>query len=578
MLQGEDLTITYGQVPLFQGATFAIQRGERCGLVGRNGTGKSTILRLIVGRESADSGRIIIPKGYRIGFLDQHIRFTHLTIMEEALSKVSLQQYQMEEMLGGLGFTEAMLDSDPQKLSGGYQLRLHLAKVLGAEPDCLLLDEPTNYLDILSIRWLSSFLKQWKGEFILITHDREFMDSVTTHTMGIHRHKVHKVEGSTEKYFEQLAQAELVHERARQKLEKKKEHLTAYIERFGAKASKATQAQSKQKMLDRMPALEQLKDLYGLQFHFNEAPFNGRKMVEAEEVTFGYNSLKTLIEKFSLLIEKKDRVAIIGKNGIGKSTLLRLLAQDLEPISGTVVQADPVRLGYFGQTNIDRLHPNHTIEQEVSEANPKLNFTQVKAICGLMMFSGDLSEKPVSVLSGGERSRVLLAKILAHPCNLLFLDEPTHHLDMESIEALIDALEEFDGSVVIVTHSELILHRLNLNKIIVCHPDKQQFFLGTYGDFLEKQGWAEESKLTIKPKKKDAAQKKQIDQELRLCEKEILKLETEQQKDEADLANRMQAGERNVQELVKKIKQRKKSIDDKFEELERLYTALNEDA
>lgn len=497
MIQVDGLTLAYHGEPLFEDASFSIQPRERCALVGRNGTGKSSLFRLIIGQETPDKGTIAKRKNYTIGTLNQHIVFTKPTLIEEAALGLRPGEedciYKAETILFGLGFKEEDLDRNPKDFSGGYQLRLHLAKVLVGEPDCLLLDEPTNYLDIVSIRWFTKFLLDWPGEFVLISHDREFLDSVTTHTMGIHRQKVNKVRGSTINFYEQMMQKEEIHEKTRLNLEKKREHLQGFIDRFGAKASKATQAGSKQKMLNRIPVLENLKNLFHLDFAFNEAYFPGKKMLDAHDLGFSYlpPPEKPLIEKFSLALEKGERVAIIGKNGRGKSTLLRLLAGELGPQTGSIKRSDNLAIGYFGQTNIDRLHPKHTIEEEIASANPKLSYTQVKAICGLMMFSGDKSNKTNSVLSGGEKSRVLIGKIIATPCNLLLLDEPTHHLDMESIEALIDAIEDFEGAVIMVTHSELILKRMNLNKIVVCHEKKQDLFLGTYDEFLDQNGWHE---------------------------------------------------------------------------------------
>lgn len=497
MIQVDGLTLGYQGVYLFEDAFFSIQPGERCSLVGRNGAGKSSLFRLLTGKETADKGTIAKRKNYLIGILDQHIVFTEETLLEEAALGLRPDEadyvYKAEAILFGLGFTEKDMDRNPREFSGGYQLRLHLAKVLIGEPDCLLLDEPTNYLDIVSIRWFTKFLQEWKGEFILISHDREFLDSVSTHTMGIHRNKVAKIRGSTLDFVEKIMMEEVIHEKTRQNLEKKRDHLQGFIDRFGAKASKATQAASKAKALGRIPVLESLKNLYMLDFKFNEATFFGKKMLDVQNVAFSYHpdSPKHLIEKFNLTIEKGERIAIIGKNGRGKSTLLRLMAGDLAPLKGEIKRSDNLEIGYFGQTNIDRLHPKNTIEEEVASANSKLNYTQVKAICGLMMFSGDKSTKINSVLSGGEKSRVLLGKILATRCNMLLLDEPTHHLDMESIEALIDAIEDFEGAVVIVTHSELILKRMALDKIVICHEGKQELFLGTYEEFLEKKGWDE---------------------------------------------------------------------------------------
>ncbi|MCE5295043.1 MAG: ATP-binding cassette domain-containing protein [Chlamydiales bacterium] len=495
MIQVDNLSLAYNGEALFEDASFSVQPKERLALVGRNGAGKSSLFRMLLGKETPDKGIITKRKNYRIGTLDQHFVFTKDTVLEEAALGLRPEEqdyvYKAETLLFGLGFTEKDMDRHPSEFSGGYQLRIQLVKVLVSEPDCLLLDEPTNYLDIVSIRWFTTFLQAWEGEFILISHDREFLDSVSTHTIGIHRQKVSKYKGSTINFFEQIMQQEEIYEKTRVSLEKKRDHLQGFIERFGAKASKATQAASKQKALNRIPVLESMKNLYQLDFQFNEANFFSSKMLEATDVAFSY-SKTPLIENLNLIIEKGERVAIIGKNGRGKSTILRLLAGDLLPDSGVIKRSENLAIGYFGQTNIDRLHPKHTIEEEIASANPKLRYTQVKSICGLMMFSGDKSTKVNGVLSGGEKSRVLLGKIVATSCNFLVLDEPTHHLDMESIEALIDAIEDFSGAVIMVTHSELILKRMNLDKIIICHEGKQELFLGTYEDFLYSGGWPEE--------------------------------------------------------------------------------------
>ena len=491
MIQVDALSMAYGGQTLFRNASFSIQPGERCGLLGRNGSGKTTLFKLLQGEEVPEGGTIALRRGYRLGTLTQHISFTAHTILEEACLALppgeSEYIYKAEKILFGLGFQESDMDRSPHELSGGFQLRLHLAKLLIAEPDCLLLDEPTNYLDIVSLRWFKRFLKLWKGELILITHDREFMDSVTTHTMAVHREEMRKVKGGASDLFELILAQEEIYERTRANQDKKRAHLQSFIDRFGAKASKATQAQSRQKMVDHIPSLDKLKQIYQLDFDFKEAPFPGKKMVEASDVHFAYD--QPLIKDFNLAIEKGERIAFIGKNGRGKSTLLKLLAAELAPQEGRIAGSDNLRIGYFGQTNIDRLHANNSIEEEIGAVNRGLNFTDIRSICGLMMFGGDLAVKKCGVLSGGERSRVLLGKIIATPSNLLLLDEPTHHLDMESIEALIDALESFAGAVVIVTHSELILERLHLDKIVICRASGQQLHLGDYASFLEKNGW-----------------------------------------------------------------------------------------
>ncbi len=585
MIQVDDLCLAYSGDPVLENVSFTVSEGERCGLIGRNGSGKTTLMRLLVGQENPDKGVISFSKGYKLGYLDQHIRFSRPTVIEEACMGLPPEErdasYKAEKILFGLGFKEEEMDIPPEQMSGGYQLRLHLTKVLLSEPDCLLLDEPTNYLDILSIRFLMRFLQQWKGELILISHDREFMDSVTTHTLGVHRKKVRKFKGGTTHFFEQIVQEEEIYERTRINLEKKKAHLQSFVDRFGAKASKAAQAQGRQKMIDRIPALEQLKALYGLNFNFHERPFPGIKMLEVKQIAFAYEQERPIISDLSLAIEKGERIAIIGKNGYGKSTLLRLIAGDLSPETGEVRLSEQTAIGYFGQTNIQRLKSSATIEEEIADANSAMNYTEMKRICGLMMFSGDTAKKKISVLSGGEKSRVLLGKILARPCNLLLLDEPTHHLDVESIEALIDALEEFEGAVVIVTHSELILKRLQLHKLVVCHVGRQEIFNGTYEEFLEKVGWEEEG---VKEKKKDVASEKDErkrkheelmaeralqrsrENELKKVEKAIKALEELQAKENQLLIEATQvSNSEKVQELLKSIGQREKELEQLYE-------------
>lgn len=581
MIQFDRVTLGFSGHPLFEEASFTLQKGERCGLVGRNGSGKSTLFRLISGEMEADKGVVSIPKNYRIGYLQQHIRFTEPTLLQEAALGLPAHErdhlYKAEKILFGLGFTEEDLEAHPSLFSGGYHIRLHLAKVLIAEPNCLLLDEPTNYLDILSIRWLMQFLSRWKEEFILITHDRDFMDHVTTHTMGIHREKLRKVKGSSLEFYQQILLEEEIHEKTRVKTDKKRSHLQSYIDRFGAKASKATQAQSKKKMLEREPVLEKLNQLAELRFMFEEAPFPGKRILSADTLHFSYTEAP-LIQSPPFEIEKGERVGIIGKNGKGKSTLLRLIGGDLIPKKGEVELSGNARIGYFGQTHVDRLNQKHTIEEEISLANPALNFTEIKGIAGVMMFSGALSEKKIGVLSGGEKSRVLLGQIVAKPCNLLLLDEPTHHLDMETIEALIDALEDFSGAVVIVTHSELILRRLNLDKIILCEEAKQTLFLGTYDEFLGKIGWAEEKKggrasNQPSPRKeradlvtKRSAVLKPLEREIQNFETKMTALEQEQKKDQASVENGNLSPE-----LLKTLGVRQKQIEGLEAELYTLY-------
>lgn len=568
MIQFDEVTKEYSGETIFEGVSFKLNRGEKCGLVGRNGSGKTTLLRLITGEERPDKGVVAIPKHYTIGYLSQHLHFTEKSVLEEAATALGenadIELHKAEKMLFGLGFKEEDLDTPLEKFSGGYQLRVHLAKVLLKEPNCLLLDEPTNYLDIVSIRYFTKFLHNWQGELIVISHDRQFMDSVTTHTLGLHRKKIRKLEGGTVEFYTQLLEEEQIYEKTRLNMDKKKQKMESFITRFGAKATKAKQAQSKAKMLARMPVLEELASLHNLDFTFPYAPFPGKKFLQASDVSFKYEEAQDLIIKdFSLTIDATDRIAIVGKNGRGKSTILKLLAQEVKPQKGLIDVSSNVRVGFFGQTNIDRLHQDLTIEEEILESAPHLSRTEIRKICGTMMFSGDTAKKPIKVLSGGEKSRVLLGKLLVSPSNLLLLDEPTNHLDMESIEALMQAVDAFEGAVVIVTHSELLLREIP-SKFVICHEGEQHLFLGEYDLFLEKEGW--EKKAASKPKIKAPHPKNP--KVFEKIEKQITELEKANEEATKALMEASDRGEtEKVIALSKEIEERKHKIEKLFFEL-----------
>jgi len=504
MIQVSNLSKAYGTQVIFDDIGFTVNAGERIGLVGRNGHGKTTLLRMITGEERHDEGVISIPNNYIVGYLSQHLAFSENSVLGEACLGLKTsddgrdESYKAETILMGLGFSMEDLLRHPFDLSGGFQVRLNLAKLLVSEPDLLLLDEPTNYLDIVSIRWLTRFLKGWRGELILITHDREFMDSVTTHTMGIHRNKIRKIEGPTHKLYQQILMEEEVYEQTRINEDKKRKETEQFINRFRAQATRARAVQSKIKALQKREKLEKMSGIKDLEFEFISSPFTGKWLIEAKDISFSFGPEgPRLIDGLNLTIGKKDRIAVIGKNGKGKTTLLNLLAAELQPLNGSVTHHIHLKLAYFGQTNIQRLTPENTVEKEILDSLPDYSRNAARNICGIMMFEGDTALKKVKVLSGGEKSRVLLGKLIVSPANLLLLDEPTNHLDMESVDSLLAAIDAFSGAVVIVTHSEMILNAV-ATRLIVFDDDSVKVFEGTYQDFLDRTGWKDEADTTVR--------------------------------------------------------------------------------
>lgn len=500
MIQVQNLQKSYGMQMLFNDATFQVGKNERIGLIGKNGSGKSTLFKIILNEESCDSGKVNIPKNYSIGYLSQHLHFTHNTVLEEACSVLKpnedgwVENYKVEAILGGLGFDqETMEKKSPGMLSGGYQIRLNLAKALAAEPNMILLDEPTNYLDIVSVRWLQKFLKNWAGELMLITHDRSFMDSVCTHTLGIHRQKIRKLQGGVIKFQEAILADEEVYLKTIENDVAKREHLMKFIERFRYKATKAKAVQSRVKALERHEPLAGLDKIKKLDFEFTEADFPAKRMLTVKNLTFGYTENMPLIEDLSFELYKGDRLAIIGPNGKGKTTLLSLIAGELKSNSGSIEAHNSCVINYFGQTNVNRLDLQKNVEEEIQSSTVDKSKGRARTLAGVMMFEGDNALKKIQVLSGGERSRVLLAKILGKPCNLLLLDEPTNHLDMDSVDSLIEALDAFEGASILVSHDEEIIHSF-AKRLIIFDNNKVIFFDGTYQDFLERVGWQNEAK------------------------------------------------------------------------------------
>ena len=596
MIQLQNISKNYGTQELFSNLNFKLNSGNRVGLVGRNGSGKSTLFKLILGEESADEGEVIIPKNYKIGTLKQHLTFSEKTLREEAAlaltEEMKYDTYRVEKILFGLGFVLEDLDKDPLSFSGGYQIRINLAKLLVTEPNLLLLDEPTNYLDIVSLRWLKDFLRAFDGEVILITHDRNFMDGVCTHTMGLVRKKIEIIPGDTHKFYEQLGANDELHAKQKIAQDKKVKELEEFIAKNKARASTASLAQSKVKQLEKMDRLENLGFNNALEFEFNFKETPAKVLLDVKDLSFGYTPENILFKDISFTLQKGECLGIIGKNGKGKSTLLNTIAGELKQLSGEVNFHTSASFAHFGQTNIAHLSPNNTVMDEIYVGNSGLGEAQVRSICGGMMFSGENAKKKISLLSGGEKSRVMLGQIIARHVNVLFLDEPTNHLDMDSIEALTKAIQKFKGSVVIVTHSEELLRRV-CDRLIIFATDGAQVFDGGYDDFLAKIGWEEEDteeKVKVTPKSSNKENKKiraelirernKVTSPLRKkvdkLEARIMELEEQLEVYHQELIQSSNAGDSaSLMALSKTVADEEKQIEDLFEELEDKQTQLD---
>jgi ATP-binding cassette subfamily F protein 3 len=602
MISVENLSKSFGAQLLFDNISFKINRREHVGLVGRNGHGKTTLFRVIAGHESADSGSVSVPKNYRIGYVEQEPEFTAQTVLGEAVLGLPPSErdriWRAEKILAGLGFEARDLSRPPSELSGGYQVRLNLAKVLLADFDMLLLDEPNNYLDVTSIRWLERFLISWPGEFLIITHDRSFMDAVVTHIVGIHRRKVRKLAGDTGKYYTQIAQDEEIYEKTRLNDERKRKEIQNFIDKFRASAQLTGLVQSRKKTLSKMEKREKLEKIGALDFTFASKPFHGKYALNLNEVYFSYDPARPLIRDFSVSVGARDRICVIGRNGKGKTTLLKLMAGVLEPLAGEVSKPLNVAAGYFEQSYVSGLDESRTVLEEIMTVDPERDPGRSRAISGGMLFEQDDALKKIAILSGGEKSRVVLGKLIAAPYNLLLLDEPSNHLDLEANDALLAALDNFEGAVVMVTHNEMFLHAL-AERLIVFQGDRIAIYEGDYERFLEKVGWQDESdsprpgKTTDKEKEKPnqrdlrrlrSAVLSERARALRPLEKRADDAEAEIEAKEAELESLNQAiieaaqGQmgQEIVEISRRMHQLKKQIDFLYGELDTLTRDIDE--
>jgi len=584
MLTISGLTKFYGHQTLFSDVDLNIAPKEKIGLIGRNGTGKTTFLKIMLGEESAQEGKIEMPNGYRVKSLEQNLNFSEKTVLTQvcsALPKSSLNEdWKAKSILMGLGFDTYDFDRPPKEFSSGFQVRIRLAEALVSESDLLLLDEPTNYLDILSLRWLENFLKSWKGAFILVTHDQHFMDLVVSHTIAIHRGHMRKMAGGPLKLMAHIKKDEEIYAKTRKNQEKKREKQDDFIRKFRAGARSAGLVQSRIKSMAKQEIKHKLDNIATIKFHFKSIPCKSDSVVQATDVSFSYEEDKPLIQNFSLTTFPGDRIAIIGRNGKGKSTLLRLLHQTLKPDSGKVRMPPTLAVSYFGVDAIKELRSEKTILEELI-ALPDTSEQEVRNLCGALLFKGDDVKKRIKNISGGEKSRVCLGKALLYPSQLLMLDEPTNHLDMESVQALTQAIDKYEGTVIFVTHNEAMLSQLATRLVLFDNNEIRVLNYG-YDKFLAKGGWSEEDESAFKASKPASDQKKRYLDEKegrrqeRLAKKQLQNLEKEIEKLERkkkDLSQALNAAclEKDVEAIKDhgiKLKSLEDLIDSKYEEME----------
>lgn len=521
-----------GQV-LFMNASCALFRGEKVGLVGPNGSGKSTIFRMIVREEQPDMGQVTVERGTTIGYFSQDVgemrdmsvvaatlegagpvsqAGTRLRDLEAKLASPAFAQemdhlvqefgeaqsrfeelggYALEakarEILAGIGFPQEVMDSDVATLSGGWKMRVALARILLMRPDCMLLDEPTNHLDLESMLWLEQFLTSYEGALMMTSHDREFLNRVVTKVVEIDAGELTAFSGDYEFYLKQRAlmdvQAESQFQRQQAMLAKEE----AFISRFKARASHAAQVQSRVKKIDKIERLEPPKRQKRHRFDFPDAPRSGDDVAKLEGVAKAYGA-RRVYQGLDLLIRRKERWCVMGINGAGKSTLLKLVAGTTEPDEGRVSVGASVKMGYFAQHAMELLDESQTVWDTLVARFPKASIGSLRTLAGVFGFPGTDIEKSCRVLSGGEKARLVLAAMLFDPPNFLVLDEPTNHLDMATKEMLIDALRSYDGTMLFVSHDRHFLRELS-NRVLEVTPARVTPYGGGYSEYVSETGY-----------------------------------------------------------------------------------------
>lgn len=634
VLSAFDISKCFGDRVLFSSVNFELQAKSRTGLVGANGTGKTTLFRLLAGQEHADSGHISLDKNVKIGYMEQHADFqSGRSVYEETLSLFSplmadeaaleqlnhqiesqagdldqlvkkqhalLERYQQaggltyrartRSMLLGMGFSQSDLELPMQALSGGQQSKVQMCKLLLSGADLLLLDEPTNHLDIRSVEWLENFLQTYPGSLLVVSHDRYFLDKICTSILSLEHGGIKRYAGNYSQFYQKREQQRIEEERHYKNAQKeiqRMENMITQLRRWNREKSIRT-AESKEKRLAKLK--ESVKapapTAATLGFSLSVAQASGQDVLIAEHLSKAYN--KPLFRDVSLHIRKGERVFLLGPNGCGKTTLFRILMKKIKPDAGLVQYGANVRPGYYDQTQ-SGLCARATALEEIQNAYPHMNDTQARSALAMFLFRGDDVFKPVSALSGGEKARIELLKLMLSESNFLLLDEPTNHLDADSREALEHALEGYEGTLFAITHDRYLANRL-ATRILVFTPDGLRESLGNYDDYLRNaEQWAQQEQAAPEKAPKTPAvsqgrqqresslQLRRLKAQLRKCEDEISKLEESIAQSERQLCDPSLASDyQKMMEATDTLEAQKQQLDQAMERWEALSLEIGE--
>jgi ATP-binding cassette subfamily F protein 3 len=540
MINIANLSKNFDKRMLLDNVSLSINRGEKIGLIGPNGTGKTTLFSIILGEVEPSNGKIELHKNIHIGYLPQehHFSSSHTVIEEltegdERIKELKKEQRELEgrnqtatarygevlhnleslgvfelehkaeRILAGLGFKQTDFKRPINNLSGGWQMRTLLAKLLTYQYDLLLLDEPTNYLDLNAALWLKDFLSRFKGTMVVISHDKAFLNEVTNYTLVLEQGKLNKIRGNYEQYGRIKEEKKLSLEKQFKEQEKRRKQLETFVQRFHAQPNKASAVRSKRKMLERLPQIELIEERRSIRdFEFPQTKRSGYKVISLEKISKSYADIQ-VYKDLDFEIVQGEKAVLMGENGAGKSTLLKILAGAIPIDSGKRILGHNVELGYFSQTRLDVLSPGRTVlEEALSCADSSMSLEKIRTLLGIFLFRGDDVEKKVSVLSGGEKSRLILAKLLIKPPNFILLDEPTTHLDIDGVEALTTAFKSYEGTIVFISH-DIFFAKTIASRVFEVKGGKVKKYSGNLDYYLEKkagEGVEIDTELTVEEK------------------------------------------------------------------------------